>query len=176
MGEEGWLLSFTNVSDIACATQLLRFGPNPLHYIGASHPTSSVIFLLWVAHRPSIEERWRRRGDSNPRYDFTSYNGLANRRFQPLSHPSGSFVCICFPWALSIRNPNQNIIPPPLWSRLNPFYRRPLSSLLPYELTQRATKGLTIWMVERILQPIRFLYKTNWKIKIIKNILVIFVV
>ncbi len=34
----------------------------------------------------------RRERDSNPRYDFTSYNGLANRRLQPLGHlsPSGS--------------------------------------------------------------------------------------
>src|SRR5579863_7213127 len=32
--------------------------------------------------------RWRRERDSNPRYDFTSYNGLANRRLQPLGHLS----------------------------------------------------------------------------------------
>jgi hypothetical protein len=31
---------------------------------------------------------WRREGDSNPRYGFTPYNGLANRRLQPLGHPS----------------------------------------------------------------------------------------
>ena len=31
---------------------------------------------------------WRREGDSNPRYIFTMYNGLANRRLQPLGHPS----------------------------------------------------------------------------------------
>ena len=30
----------------------------------------------------------RRERDSNPRYDFTSYNGLANRRLQPLGHLS----------------------------------------------------------------------------------------
>ena len=27
-------------------------------------------------------------GDSNPRYAFTAYNGLANRRLQPLGHVS----------------------------------------------------------------------------------------
>ncbi len=31
---------------------------------------------------------WRREGDSNPRYGFTPHNGLANRRLQPLGHPS----------------------------------------------------------------------------------------
>ncbi len=31
---------------------------------------------------------WRRRGDSNPRYGFRPYNGLANRRLQPLGHVS----------------------------------------------------------------------------------------
>ena len=33
--------------------------------------------------------RWRRRRDSNPRYALTAYNGLANRRLQPLGHVSG---------------------------------------------------------------------------------------
>jgi hypothetical protein len=27
--------------------------------------------------------------DSNPRYEFTPYDGLANRWFKPLTHPSG---------------------------------------------------------------------------------------
>ena len=31
---------------------------------------------------------WRRGGDSNPRYQFTQYDGLANRCLQPLSHLS----------------------------------------------------------------------------------------
>ena len=31
---------------------------------------------------------WRRRRDSNPRYALTAYNGLANRRLQPLGHVS----------------------------------------------------------------------------------------
>src|SRR5258707_701525 len=31
---------------------------------------------------------WRSRRDSNPRYVFTTYNGLANRRLQPLGHSS----------------------------------------------------------------------------------------
>src|SRR5262249_26852786 len=33
---------------------------------------------------------WRRRRDSNPRYAFGAYNGLANRRLQPLGHVSAS--------------------------------------------------------------------------------------
>ena len=32
--------------------------------------------------------KWRRGWDSNPRYGFSPYNGLANRRLQPLGHPS----------------------------------------------------------------------------------------
>ena len=32
--------------------------------------------------------KWRRGGDSNSRYGLTPYNGLANRRLQPLGHPS----------------------------------------------------------------------------------------
>ncbi len=32
--------------------------------------------------------KWRREGDSNPRYDFKSYTGLANQRLQPLGHLS----------------------------------------------------------------------------------------
>ncbi len=34
--------------------------------------------------------RWRREGDSNPRYGFWPYNGLANHRLQPLGHLSVS--------------------------------------------------------------------------------------
>src|SRR5262249_50383441 len=34
------------------------------------------------------EAGWRRRRDSNPRYGFRPYNGLANRRLQPLGHVS----------------------------------------------------------------------------------------
>ena len=32
--------------------------------------------------------KWRRGWDSNPRYGLSPYNGLANRRLQPLGHPS----------------------------------------------------------------------------------------
>ena len=35
---------------------------------------------------------WRRRRDSNPRYAFGAYNGLANRRLQPLGHVSASVI------------------------------------------------------------------------------------
>jgi hypothetical protein len=37
---------------------------------------------------PLSECELRRERDSNPRYDFTPYNGLANRRLQPLGHLS----------------------------------------------------------------------------------------
>jgi site-specific DNA recombinase len=34
--------------------------------------------------------KWRRGRDSNPRYGFTPYNGLANRRLRPLGHLSAA--------------------------------------------------------------------------------------
>src|SRR5215204_6656990 len=37
---------------------------------------------------------WRRRRDSNPRYAFRAYNGLANRRLQPLGHVSVPWICL----------------------------------------------------------------------------------
>jgi hypothetical protein len=36
------------------------------------------------------ETGWRRGRDSNPRYALRAYNGLANRRLQPLGHLSGA--------------------------------------------------------------------------------------
>ena len=41
-----------------------------------------------IAIREPVNSRWRRRRDSNPRYAFGAYNGLANRRLQPLGHVS----------------------------------------------------------------------------------------
>ena len=38
---------------------------------------------------------WRSRRDSNPRYAFTAYNGLANRRLQPLGHSSDGHAYKC---------------------------------------------------------------------------------
>ena len=35
-----------------------------------------------------LSNGWRSRRDSNPRYAFGAYNGLANRRLQPLGHSS----------------------------------------------------------------------------------------
>ena len=37
-------------------------------------------------------DNWRRGGDSNPRYSFRPYDGLANRCFRPLSHLSGDEI------------------------------------------------------------------------------------
>ena len=48
--------------------------------------------------------RWRRRRDSNPRYAFGAYNGLANRRLQPLGHVSsarGNGYRNCLVWSNS---------------------------------------------------------------------------
>ena len=39
---------------------------------------------------PTQGLKWRSRRDSNPRYAFRAYNGLANRRLQPLGHSSVS--------------------------------------------------------------------------------------
>ena len=44
---------------------------------------------------------WRRGWDSNPRYALTAYNGLANRRLQPLGHPSSRASLGIFPTRLS---------------------------------------------------------------------------
>src|SRR5665647_1671743 len=49
---------------------------------------------------------WRRRRDSNPRYAFGAYNGLANRRLQPLGHVSGTAS------AYRIYNPRSNLYRP----------------------------------------------------------------
>jgi hypothetical protein len=42
----------------------------------------------------SQKSKWRREGDSNPRYDFWPYTGLANQRLQPLGHLSKTVVFI----------------------------------------------------------------------------------
>jgi hypothetical protein len=41
-----------------------------------------------ASNNSAISDRWRRRRDSNPRYALRAYNGLANRRLQPLGHIS----------------------------------------------------------------------------------------
>jgi hypothetical protein len=50
--------------------------------------------LLSVSYANDGEQEriwyWRSRRDSNPRYAFGAYNGLANRRLQPLGHSSAS--------------------------------------------------------------------------------------
>jgi hypothetical protein len=51
--------------------------------------------------RYRIFKIWRRRRDSNPRYAFGAYNGLANRRLQPLGHVSASWKAYSFPNARS---------------------------------------------------------------------------
>ena len=56
--------------------------------------------------RPRPKSRIRRERDSNPRYDFTSYNGLANRRLQPLGHLSRPGP------APSVRHPRRRCLRP----------------------------------------------------------------
>jgi hypothetical protein len=48
--------------------------------------------FLDVGGRPATKI-WRRRRDSNPRYALRAYNGLANRRLQPLGHISVKPIC-----------------------------------------------------------------------------------
>ena len=52
--------------------------------------------FLGIDRHPSVRyaqvPKWRRGWDSNPRYTFTVHNGLANRRLQPLGHPSVRLV------------------------------------------------------------------------------------
>ena len=65
---------------------------------GRSRGMPSPVRALWTANglisgqsmRRAIRNRkiWRRRRDSNPGYAFRAYNGLANRRLQPLGHVS----------------------------------------------------------------------------------------
>jgi hypothetical protein len=57
-------------------------------YLGATIPgyklaSGAAHKLCWPDY-----ENWRRGWDSNPRYGLSPYNGLANRRLQPLGHPS----------------------------------------------------------------------------------------
>ena len=39
-------------------------------------------------------KKWRREGDSNPRYGFWPYTGLANQRLQPLGHLSKPLILL----------------------------------------------------------------------------------
>jgi hypothetical protein len=47
------------------------------------------MFARWMAVSLTINDKWRRRRDSNPRDPFES-NGFQDRRFQPLTHSSAS--------------------------------------------------------------------------------------
>jgi hypothetical protein len=54
--------------------------------VSNSQPVVGPICALVENFEISIS--WRRRRDSNPGYAFGAYNGLANRRLQPLGHVS----------------------------------------------------------------------------------------
>ena len=65
--------------------------------------------------------KWRRGWDSNPRYGCYPYNGLANRRLQPLGHPSTEkWVTAYAMLVLKIRaggvNPCQERVVPHVWT------------------------------------------------------------
>ena len=63
---------------------------SPEYGFSSDFPSSLCRTAVQQAHGRLKAQRtqWRRERDSNPRYDFTSYNGLANRRLQPLGHLS----------------------------------------------------------------------------------------
>jgi hypothetical protein len=64
---------------------------------------------------------WRREGDSNPRYGLSPYNGLANRRLQPLGHPSATRP------VLRTRSGHCQSSPPQVWpKRVDRVCRRPV--------------------------------------------------
>src|SRR3954463_1468174 len=67
--------------------------PNHRPAAGANGKIELTGFRHRDARRRSVpklgrSEGWRSRRDSNPRYAFGAYNGLANRRLQPLGHSS----------------------------------------------------------------------------------------
>src|ERR1700689_5270354 len=59
-------------------TPVRRFHPTTTERIHSLGPATAQGLTIW----------WRSRRDSNPRYGFKPYNGLANRRLQPLGHSS----------------------------------------------------------------------------------------
>jgi hypothetical protein len=61
-------------------------------------PAQSAVFGSVILLGFSIA--WRRRRDSNPGYGFRPYNGLANRRLQPLGHVSVGEIRYR-PWAFA---------------------------------------------------------------------------
>jgi hypothetical protein len=70
-----------------------------------------------LAHQTSNDERRGR--DSNPRYRFTPYTGLANRRIRPLCHLSlgkprqrGVMTCLILATTGAFANPQQSSILP----------------------------------------------------------------
>src|SRR5262245_54045526 len=64
--------------------------PFGVHALSRRVPSAARPSLRWLVRSPVVRDReeWRRGGDSNPRYGFWPYNGLANRRLQPLGHLS----------------------------------------------------------------------------------------
>src|SRR5690606_6720883 len=86
----------------------------------------------------SMEIRWRRRRDSNPRYRIYQYDGLANRWFQPLTHVSAWSAALTAVWprrvAIAMRFAPRNakdcafFVPPRRFHRANDSTRRKFDS------------------------------------------------
>jgi hypothetical protein len=74
------------------------------------NPGGKTLVFQWV-----IFDCWRSRRDSNPRYGFWPYNGLANRRLQPLGHDSVASTC-----RRLMTNSRYNKPKPPRSAVLNP--------------------------------------------------------
>ena len=68
--------------------------------------------LCWA--RAQMSWKWRRGGDSNPRYGFWPYNGLANRRLQPLGHLSARDIT--YRNLATFRDSSSQAVLPPLRS------------------------------------------------------------
>ena len=65
---------------------VVRFGNARLEFPANSGNFSSVFERI-----PKGKTYWRRERDSNPRWSFP-HSGFQDRRFQPLTHPSGRLV------------------------------------------------------------------------------------
>jgi hypothetical protein len=87
--------------------------------IGSILPPHPLICLPGNRHGGGCGTGWRRGRDSNPRYALRAYNGLANRRLQPLGHLSACKMVMAQKeiGSSSDGQPRQssNRVPPPEW-------------------------------------------------------------
>ena len=93
--------NFRQVFEIKYLFRIRKVGESPICRSAISSASKT------IARRPALQDpllshlvsdfgnhrenrAWRRRRDSNPRYALRAYNGLANRRLQPLGHVSST--------------------------------------------------------------------------------------